>query len=118
MRLTRCLVILPCLGVTFADADVQADESPAIRKIELLGGKVEREESPPGRPVVAVSFANGSRFRDSFVGLLQDFPDLSAVANAGAPHTNPGLLTRLPPNFAPENQLRIWDSSSGSLLVK
>src|SRR5258707_1010544 len=47
------------------------DDSKAIHKIELLGGKVERDDKLPDHPVVGVSFATKNKFNDKYLHLLK-----------------------------------------------
>jgi hypothetical protein len=53
-RLTWCwLLVLALLGVPTLRADEAEDKAVAF--VQKLGGKVERDEKAPGKPVVAVS---------------------------------------------------------------
>lgn len=60
-------------------ADQELDELKLISKIELLGGKVTREETPLGRPVVEVDFEASKRVSDNYLHLLRAFPHLETV---------------------------------------
>ena len=51
------LAVSVVLTANFEFADDNSDESKAIEKIELLGGKVTRDEKLPGRPAIRVSLS-------------------------------------------------------------
>ena len=53
--------------------DGGTDESKVIEKIELRGGKIERDESQPDRPAIGIVFSTTSRFNDKYVHLLKPF---------------------------------------------
>ena len=54
MRFPSLLIAVAFALSGVANATDNRDESQAIREIERLGGKVERDEKLPGRPVTAV----------------------------------------------------------------
>src|SRR5258708_26076384 len=54
------------------------DESKVIRQLERLGGKVERDETLPTRPVVRVSVI-GTDFTNADLELLTLFKDLKVL---------------------------------------
>ena len=60
------------VGVVFADDNL--DESKAIEKIELLGGKVMRDETLPSRPVIVVDFRASKKFSNGDFQLFMAFP--------------------------------------------
>ena len=70
------VILAPNSAMIAAD---NLDESQAIREIERLGGKVERDETLPGRPVMAVGFGANSRFQDMDVPLLKPFTKLTRL---------------------------------------
>lgn len=81
MRFGRLVVLLVLVaGVVFAD---DSDESKATEKIELLGGKITRDESSPGCPVVEVDLGGSKRFNDKYVHLLKSFPRMSLLKLRG-----------------------------------
>jgi len=84
MRPCKTLLLLTVVAlvssVVIAD---EFDESKAIEKIELLGGKVKSADNLPGRPVVEIDFQNPARFNDKYVHLLKSFPNLSKLNFSG-----------------------------------
>ena len=77
-------------------ADDNIVESTAIQKVELLGGKVARDETSPHRQVTAISFAQGSpsdnnKFNDKYLHLLSSIPHLTSLDLANSPITDDGL---------------------------
>ena len=72
-------------------ADDNLDESTAIKKIELLGGKITRDESLPGRRVVGVDLHRSNRFNDKYVHLLKSFKNLTTLNICETAITDGGL---------------------------
>jgi internalin A len=62
-----------------------------IMKFELLGGKIERDDSLPLKPVVGLSFADCKMFTDGDVQLLRAFPELKTLDLSGTQITSVGL---------------------------
>ncbi len=77
--LPNCLVY----PMSAAIATDKLDEAQAIRETERLGGKVERDDQLPGRPVTGVSFRVGSDFGDEDVPLLNRFTRLTKLDLSG-----------------------------------
>src|SRR4051794_10449338 len=69
----------------------EINESSAIEKIELLGGRIERDETLPDRPVVSVSFNATNRFNDKYIHLLRAFTNLTKLDLSDATITDLGL---------------------------
>src|SRR5580692_5727000 len=95
MRVCKRLMFLAVaiLAARIILADDNLDESKAIEKIELLGGKVARDESLPGHPVIAVSFAlaypsDNNRFNEKYLHLLKSFTSLKSLNLNGTKITN------------------------------
>jgi hypothetical protein len=61
---------------SLAMAQDVADDLQAVQKIELLGGKVERDHSRPLRQVIVISFAGSHRFGGEYLRLLNSFNKL------------------------------------------
>lgn len=76
-------------GVMFAeDALVQ---SKVIGKIELLGGKVMRDETLPDHPVVGIDFELSKRFSHKHIHLLKSFKNLKSLNLIGIKISNNDL---------------------------
>ena len=71
------------LAVSLVFADDTSDESEVIEKIELLGGKVTRDDKLPGRPVIGVSFDGSRRFNDKYLHLLKPITGLTTLDLSG-----------------------------------
>src|SRR4051812_21737974 len=69
MRARNLLLAAAMLTVTVVIADDQSDESKAIAKIELLGGKVTRDDGLPDHPVLGIYVFKGERFSDQYMHL-------------------------------------------------
>jgi internalin A len=91
MRFQSALIALVVLTASMVIADEILDESKAIAKIELLGGKVTRDEALPGRPVIEVDFHRSKRFNDRYVHLLKSFTSLRSLNLYGIAITDCGL---------------------------
>ena len=77
----------------FLPAVVQEDpdELQAIKRIELLGGRVTRDGQIPGRPVTMISLDSGSRFSDKDFHLLKPFKALKTLNLGGVEIASGGL---------------------------
>ena len=92
IRLTKLtvalvLVLTPACAVVAAN---QLDESQAIAEIERLGGKVERDDKSPGRPVTEVNFIWGG-VGDSDLRVLRTFKNLTTLKLEETKITDAGL---------------------------
>jgi hypothetical protein len=79
MCLPNVLLVVSLLGATIVAADDRSDESQAIAKIEMLGGKVTRDESSPGRPMIGVSFQVSNKFDDGCMHTLSALRGLDSL---------------------------------------
>ncbi len=112
MRAVQLIVVLAVIGVaagTLVAVD-EPDEAKAIAKIELLGGKIEWDETLPGRPAVGVSFEGSERFSDRYIYLLKALPNLTRVDMSGSRLTDEGL-TQLP-HLKKLVELNLYDTST------
>lgn len=75
------LLILAALSLTTtaSNADEDSDESKVVAKVELLGGRVTRDESLPGNPVIGVDFRKSKRLNNKFLYLLKSFKHLTTL---------------------------------------
>lgn len=90
MRRLTVIVILAMACVS-AGAQQDANETALVEKIELLGGKIERDESLPDRPVIGVSFARSTRFSEKYLHLLAGFGRLRTIELGDVQITENGL---------------------------
>jgi internalin A len=72
-------------------ADDDSDESKSIAKIELLDGKVTRDETLPGRPVVGIDLHDTQRFTEKHLHLLKGFKNLKSVDLKGITISDSGI---------------------------
>ena len=72
LALAALFLLLPNIGA----ADEELAEADAADRIELLGGKVERDTAPPSPEVVGIDFRGSTKFSDKYVHLLRSFPRL------------------------------------------
>jgi len=72
-------------------ADDQSDDSAALTKIELLGGKLTRDDAVAGRPVTAISFAGSQKIADGHLRLLKSLPSVKSLKLNGTRITDAGL---------------------------
>ena len=79
MRASSLLLISFVLAATLLAADDSLDESKAIEKIEVLGGKVTRDETLPSHPVVSISLQSSDRLNDNYLHLLKRFDQLNTL---------------------------------------
>ena len=79
MRFQSALIPVAVLTASLVIADDSLDESKSIEKIELLGGKVERDDKLPGRPVVGIVFLGSKKFSGKHLHLLSAFPSLTSL---------------------------------------
>ena len=91
MRFQFALIVIAVLAAPLVVADDHSVESNAIAKIELLGGRVTRDETLPSRPVIAVEFQENMRFNDGYLHLLKSFTSLTSLNLAGSRITDAGL---------------------------
>lgn len=75
------ILIISTAGVVCAEDSF--DESLAVTKIELLGGRLTRNDKLPGKPVVGIKFGQESRFGDKYTHLLSRFGHLERLHLAG-----------------------------------
>ena len=79
MRIHFAFIAVAVLAASTVVADDNLDDSKAIQKIELLGGKITRDEALPGSPVVEIDLRDSSRFGDKYVHLLKSFKELHTL---------------------------------------
>ena len=91
MRFQFAFIAVAVLATSTAIADGTLDESKAIEKIELLGGKVKRDDTLPGRPVVMINLQGSKRFNDRYIWLLKSFTRLTKLNLNGTAITDEGL---------------------------
>lgn len=95
MHLPHQLLLAVILGLmtSFAVAEEEnLDESKAMEKIKLLGGKISRDDKLPGRPVVEVSFKQNKKFSYRYLRLLKPFSELTTLNVSGTQITDAGML--------------------------
>ena len=70
-----------------------SDEFKAISKVELLGGKVRREDNLPGRPVMEVIFqgSQSDKLNDKYLHVLKAFSSLTTLNLGGTRISDVGL---------------------------
>lgn len=90
---TRPLLLctLAVVSASIANAQDTTDESDAIQKIELLRGKIERDDTLPSHPVVSVSFVGSPIFSENDLHLLKSFTRLASLDLASTKITDTGL---------------------------
>ena len=69
------LLVLASACAAYANVDSQ---ERALAEIKRLGGKVERDETAPGKPVVRIDL-HGTKVADSDLTFLRKFRDLRAL---------------------------------------
>lgn len=82
MRISCVLSLVGILATNFLIADEGSAESQtqlAIRKMELLGGKVTRNEKLPEQPVIEVNLEGSKRFTNGHLHLLLAFDQLTVL---------------------------------------
>ena len=81
MRGFHFLLIVAIVGVTanVIDAEENADESKTVAKIELLGGRITRDDTMSDRPVVGIDFRVNEKIGDGYMRLFRTFSDLKRV---------------------------------------
>jgi len=92
------LPVIACLSVCSqneAAREQPAQEQPvreekAVKAIEALGGRVERDETLPGRPVVSVDL-DGTKVTDSDLKVLRELKDLQTLDLSRTQITDAGL---------------------------
>src|ERR1700680_3790805 len=83
-----CMVVLMASVVV---AEEKSDEAKAIESIELLGGRVERDDKLPNRPVIGVDFRGRKRVTDKYLHLLKAFPRMTMLSLSRTNVTDAGL---------------------------
>ena len=73
------LLTIVAVAASSVIADDTLDDAAAIKKIELLGGQVTRDETLPGNPVVEIDFRESKRLRDGHLHLLRTFTNLTSL---------------------------------------
>ena len=72
-------------------SSTSSDESKAIEKIELLGGKVTRDGDLPNSPVIEVDFPRGQKVTNDDLLLLKAFPSVRSLGLKSTQLTDEGL---------------------------
>ena len=85
------LIAVIVLTASRGIADDPLVESQAIVKIELLGGKVTRDETLTGCPVVGIDFRGSTRVRAGYLHLLRSFKKLARLNLSGSQITDAAL---------------------------
>lgn len=80
-----------CLFTSTLPGQEPPDDAKTIEKIDLLRGKIVRDEKRPGRPVVALSFNESHRFSDKYMHLMKEFKYLESLNLTGTRVTDVGL---------------------------
>jgi internalin A len=86
-----CLLFIGHFLTQISFSSDVASESAAVKKIELLGGRIERDGTRPHEPIVGVSFAGNHKFNDKFVHLLVEIENLTALDLSHTQITDAGL---------------------------
>jgi hypothetical protein len=92
MSIQQATLIFAILIGMADSTEEQVDESPSIAKIELLGGKVTRDETLLARPVIEIDLRGSQRFRDGHVQILKQFPHLKTLTLEELNVTDQGLI--------------------------
>jgi Leucine-rich repeat (LRR) protein len=91
MRFQSALIVVAVLVASMVIAEDNLDEAKVIQKIELLGGKVTRDDTLPGRPVIGIDFQRSERFSEKYLHLLQSFTRLKSLDLVGIKITETGM---------------------------
>ena len=67
------------------------DEAAAAEKIELLGGRITRDEALPDHPMIGVDFSERRKIRNQFLGLLGSLSHLTTLDLSETNITDGGL---------------------------
>ena len=86
------LSMLLIVTTSLLSADEVLDESATIQKIELLGGKVARNDKLPGRPVIGVDLESSRRFTNGHLHLLNAFGHLTKLNLRNTRITDEGAI--------------------------
>ena len=118
MRFQIALIAVIVVAISLVIADDKLDESKAIRKIELLGGMIARDETLPGHPVVGVDFQGSERFNEKYLHLLKPFARLKSLELVGIKITDTGLaeISKLKQSFP--NLKVYYDDPTESLAIE
>ena len=79
------------LAATAVVADQTSDESNEIAKVELLGGKVMRNEALRERPSICIDFQGSKRFSEKHLHLLKSLRNLTTLILDGTRITDDSL---------------------------
>src|SRR5689334_10011361 len=77
-------------AVFFTVGWIRADETDAIRAVVAVGGKYERDELAPGKPVTKIDLA-GTKAGDALLKQLAALPQLQSLDLQDTLATNAGL---------------------------
>src|SRR4029079_9252810 len=91
MHFHQTALVWAILATTVGISADNSDEQKAVAKLELLGGKVVREDATPGSPVIEVTFEQNNRFGDPHVRLLKQLRSLRTLSLAGTRITDVGM---------------------------
>ena len=92
MRFQAAFVAVVALTTSMVIAEDNLDESKAIAKIELLGGKVWKDRKLPRHPVIEVDFQKSIRFNEKHLHLLKSFQKLQSLNLLGKSITDIGVM--------------------------
>lgn len=97
LRPSALLICVACCARSATALAEPLDQSKAIEKIELLGGRIQRDESLPGRPVTEIGFRPSCHFSEKHLSLLHAFPELRSLDLAFVRTSDAGIkeLARL-----------------------
>ena len=118
MRFQSAFIAIAVLTASLVIADDNLDESKAIQKIELLGGRITRDETLPGQPVVGADFQGSERFNEKYLHLLKSFTSLKSLDLVGIKITDTGLaeIRKLKQSFP--NLTVSYDDLTESLAIE
>jgi internalin A len=91
MHFQSAFIAVAVLATSLVIADDTLDETKAVEKIKLLGGKVQRNDRLPGRPAVNVSFEGNTKFNDKYLHLLKSLNSLTNLNLSRTKTTGSGL---------------------------
>jgi hypothetical protein len=85
--LTRMVIPLMILATA---TGLRADEASAVKAVEMLDGKLTRDDDAPGKPVVTVELT-GSKVTDDVLKELKDLKQLQTLGLGATGVTDAGL---------------------------
>jgi internalin A len=85
------LIVAAVVNGRIVIAQDRPDEATAVEKIELLGGKVIRNDKLPRRPVIEVSMRASQKLNDDDLRLLHGFESLTSLNLYGTKVTDAGM---------------------------